>query len=266
MNQFEAMHTLLEFPDTEESMPVLFVGHGSPTNAIEDGEFSRAWQDIAANLPRPKAILCISAHWETVGTRVTAMERPRTIHDFGGFPQELFDLQYPAPGSPALAQLVRQTVTGAAIDADFDWGLDHGCWSVLHRMFPRADLPVIQLSLDRTRDAEFHYRLGGELRPLRNKGILTLASGNIVHNLQRMVWQDCAYDWAVEFDEMIKQKILSGDHRAIVNHPVDLSVPTNEHFLPLLYALAMQGKTDSIRFFAEKVTLGSMSMRSVLIG
>lgn len=257
--------TFSEFPDTEDRMPVLFVGHGSPANAIEDNEFSRAWLETARSLPKPKAILCVSAHWETVGINVTAMQHPRTIHDFRGFPQKLFQLEYPAPGCPILAQLVQQTVSGAEIKLDFDWGLDHGTWSVLHRMFPQADVPVIQLSLDLTKGPEFHYRLGRELRVLRNKGILILGSGNLVHNLERMVWQDSAYDWAIEFDQLIKQLILSQDHNAIINYPMGLSVPTNEHFLPLLYVLAMQDKDDDIMFFAEKVTLGSMSMRSVLI-
>ena len=265
------MHRELPELDTEVRMPVLFVGHGSPTNAIEDNEFSRSWVASAKALPRPKAIVCVSAHWETVGTHVTAMQRPRTIHDFHGFPQELFELQYPAPGYPALAQLVQQSMRSIEVRPDFDWGLDHGTWSVLHQMFPEADIPVIQLSLDRTKGAEFHYELGKELQTLRNRGILVIGSGNIVHNLGQMVWQDAAYDWAIEFDEMMKRLILSGDHRAIINYHsfgqlANLSVPTNEHFLPILYILAMQDKKDEIRFFAEKVTLGSMSMRSLRIG
>ena len=265
MNQ-AANNTRSEPVTSQVGMPVLFIGHGSPSNAIEDNEFSRAWQETAKNLPKPKAILCVSAHWETVGTQVTAMEQPRTIHDFGGFPKELFQLQYPAPGSPILAQLIRQTVKSIEIGADFDWGLDHGTWSILHRMFPRADIPVVQLSLDRNKGAEFHYQLGKELRSLRDQGILIVGSGNIVHNLGRMVWEDTAYDWAVNFDEYIKQLILSGNHEAIVNCPAGLSVPSNEHFLPLLYVLALQNKNDKVTFFAEKVTLGSMSMRSIRIG
>jgi 4,5-DOPA dioxygenase extradiol len=260
-----------EFTDSQVRMPVLFVGHGSPTNAIEDNEFSRSWFETAEALPRPKAILCVSAHWETAGSRVTAMERPKTIHDFGGFPRELFELQYPAPGCPALARLIQETAGLVEIEADLDWGLDHGAWSVLHRMFPEADVPVVQLSLDRTKGPAFHYQLGKELRSLRDKGILVVGSGNIVHNLGRIVWQDKAYDWAVEFDELMKRLILSGDHEAIINYQslgaqALLSIPTNEHFLPLLYILAMQDKMDDIKFFADRVTLGSMSMRSLLIG
>ncbi|HEX9206533.1 MAG TPA: 4,5-DOPA dioxygenase extradiol [Candidatus Deferrimicrobiaceae bacterium] len=252
-------------------MPALFVGHGSPMNAIEENAFSRAWAEAAAPLSRPEAILCISAHWETAGTQVTAMERPRTIHDFHGFPRPLFEVRYPAPGSPGLARLVRETVRATPVEDDFRWGLDHGAWSVLRRMFPPAEVPVVQLSLDRTKDPAFHYALGRELLPLRKKGILIVGSGNIVHNLGRMVWKDTAYDWAVEFDERVKGLILSGDHEAIVGYPelgeaASLSVPSNEHYLPLLYVLALQEEGDRIGFFAERVTLGSISMRSLRIG
>ncbi len=259
------------FVDSEPRMPVLFVGHGSPTNAIEDNEFSRAWADAAREIPGPRAIVCISAHWETDGTRVTAMEQPRTIHDFYGFPRELYEKQYPAPGYPALARLMQESIIGTRIQPDLDRGLDHGTWSVLSRMFPEADIPVIQLSLDRTWGPAFHYGLGKELKALRNKGILLVGSGNMVHNLRLMVWEETAYDWAVEFDETLKRLILAGDHDAIVNYQqlgraAHLAVPTNEHFLPLLYVLAMQDEGDGIRFFADKVTLGSMSMRSMIIG
>jgi len=252
-------------------MPDLFVGHGSPTNAIENNEFSRAWADAARSVPRPRAILCISAHWETAGTRVTAMKAPKTIHDFYGFPQSLYDMRYPAPGSPDLAQLIRESIHTTDVRLDQDWGLDHGTWSVLCRMFPAADIPVVQLSLDRTREPAFHYELGRELQGLCSQGILILGSGNIVHNLGRIVWQDQAYDWALEFDEAIRRLILAGDHEAIVHYDrlgqaARLSVPTNEHFLPLLYILALQGQEDAIGFFTEKVTLGSISMRSLRIG
>ena len=252
-------------------MPALFVGHGSPMNAIEENPFTRAWAEAAAPLPRPKAILCISAHWETAGTRVTAMERPRTIHDFFGFPRPLFEVRYPAPGSPELARLVRETVRSTPVEEDAGWGLDHGSWSILRRMFPASDVPVVQLSLDRTKAPAFHYALGKELRPLRERGILIVGSGNIVHNLGRMVWQDTAFGWAVEFDDRMKTLLLSGDHERIVRYPTlgeaaRLSVPTNEHFLPLLYVLALQTEGDAVGFFAEKVTLGSVSMRSLRIG
>jgi 4,5-DOPA dioxygenase extradiol len=252
-------------------MPVLFVGHGSPMNAIEDNEFSRAWGELGTSLSRPKAILCVSAHWETVGTCVTAMEHPKTIHDFSGFPKPLYDMRYPAPGSPDLARLVRQHVGPTEVRLDHEWGLDHGTWSVLCRMFPGGDIPVVQMSLDRTRGAAAHYALGRRLSALRDQGILIVGSGNIVHNLGRMVWRDTAYEWAIEFDGAVRSRILSGDHDAIVRYEAlgeaaRLAVPTNEHFLPLLYVLALQDLNDAVGFFADRVTLGAISMRSVRIG
>ena len=252
-------------------MPVLFVGHGSPTNAIEENEFSRAWADAGKSMPRPRAVLCVSAHWETDGTQVTAASLPSTIHDFYGFPRPLYEVSYPAPGAPELARRVRETVRGAKVGLDPDRGLDHGAWSVLRRMFPEADIPVVQLSLDRAKAPAFHYELGKGLAGLRREGVLIVGSGNIVHNLGMIVREDNAYDWAVEFDETMKRLILSGSHDAIVHYPdlgraARLSVPTNEHFLPLLYVLALQDKDDGVRFFADRVTLGSISMRSLWIG
>jgi 4,5-DOPA dioxygenase extradiol len=252
-------------------MPALFVGHGSPTNAIEDNEFSRAWAEAAKTLPGPRAILCVSAHWEAPATRVTAMPVPRTIHDFYGFPRPLYEMQYLAPGDPDLAEFVREHVRATEVLPDHDWGLDHGTWSVLCRMFPAADIPVVQLSLNRTREPAFHYELGRELRELRNRGVLIVGSGNIVHNLGRIVWEDTAYDWALEFDDTVRRLILDGDHDALVNYDrlgraARLSVPTNEHFLPLLYILGLREEGDRMSFFAEKVTLGSISMRCVRIG
>jgi 4,5-DOPA dioxygenase extradiol len=246
------------------------VGHGSPLNAIEDNEFSRAWIEVGQALPRPNAILCISAHWETAGTWVTAMDRPKTIYDFYGFPPELYEKKYPALGSPGLARLVQETRM-TQVRLDQTWGLDHGAWSVLSRMFPNADIPVVQLSLDRTQAPPFHYALGKELRTLRDKGILIVGSGNMVHNLRMVAWQDEAYDWALEFDETIQRLILSGDHAAIVHYQnlgeaARLAVPTNEHYLPLLYVLAVQDRQEPIRFFTDRVTLGAISMRSVWIG
>ncbi len=251
-------------------MPAFFIGHGSPMNAIEDNEFTRSWAEAVSLIPKPKAILCISAHWQTVGTAVTAMEQPKTIHDFFGFPQALFDVSYPAPGSPELAQLIQQTVRSLPVQPDQNWGLDHGAWSVLCRMFPAANIPVVQFSLDQNKAPKFHYELGKELRALRRQGVLIVGSGNIVHNLRMIAWRDEAYDWAVEFDERIKQAILAGDHEAIINFDqfgemARLAVPTDEHFLPLLYVLACQ-ENEAVSFFAEKVTLGAISMRSVRIG
>jgi 4,5-DOPA dioxygenase extradiol len=265
------MDDLIGFKDTGTTMPALFVGHGSPMNAIETNEFSVAWTESGRSLPIPKAILCISAHWMTNGTRVTAMGKPKTIHDFSGFPQELFQMQYPAEGSPLLARLTEQTIKNAKVEIDFNWGLDHGTWSVLCRMFPDADIPVVQLSLDGYKEPRAHYELGKELRSLRNKGVLIIGSGNMVHNLMMLSWEDIAYDWAVEFDETLKGLILSGDHDSIINYPrfgkiADLSIPTNEHFLPLLYIMGIMDQAEKVSFFADKVTLGSISMRSVRIG
>ena len=252
-------------------MPALFIGHGNPMNAIEDTEFSRAWAAVAQSLPQPKAVLCISAHWETAGTRVTAMEQPKTIHDFYGFPPALFDKRYPAPGSPDLARVTQKMMREAHVELDLEWGLDHGAWSVLCRMYPRADLPVVQLSLDQRKQPASHYELGRELRGLRKKGVLIIGSGNIVHNLREMAWEDKAYDWALKFDAKMKDLILAGDHKAIINYTklgrsARLAVPTPEHYLPLLYVLGAQEKAESLKFFADKVTLGSMSMRSVKLG
>ena len=259
------------FEESDQKMPALFVGHGNPMNALEDNEFSRAWAQVGKSLPKPNAILCVSAHWETAGTLVTGMDKPKTIHDFGGFPPELYAMEYAAPGSPELARLTQETVRKVPVRLDQNWGLDHGTWSVLCRMFPSADIPVIQLSLDQTQSPDFHYALGKELRALRNKGVLIIGSGNIVHNLRVVNFQeDKPYDWAVEFDETVKQLITSGDHHSIIGYrklgdTARLSIPTNEHYLPLLYILALQDKQEQTHFFADRVTLGSISMRSVLI-
>jgi 4,5-DOPA dioxygenase extradiol len=252
-------------------MPAMFVGHGSPMNAIEDNQFSRAWLAEGRGLPRPKAVLCVSAHWETAGTRATAQERPKTIHDFYGFPDELYGQQYPAPGSPQLAALLRHTIAGAAIGEDHDWGLDHGSWSVLHRLFPRANVPVVQLSLDRNLDPAGHYALGRALRPLRRRGVLILGSGNIVHNLRMIRFEEQPYDWAVEFDQTAAALIRASDHRRLIDYrqlggSAALSVPTNEHYLPLLYVLALQEEGEPLRFFCEELALGSLSMRSLRLG
>ena len=257
--------------DTGNRMPALFVGHGSPLNAIEDNEYAQAWREMGKALPPPKAILCVSAHWETDGTRVTAMPTPKTIHDFYGFPQPLFDVRYPAPGAPAVAESLSRLDTSPSIGLDHEWGLDHGAWSVLCRMFPDADVPVAQLSLNRGMSPQDHYALAKQLAPLRRKGVLVIGSGNIVHNLRRVVWSDEAYDWAVEFDERVAHAIKDERHDDLIHVPrlgdmASLAVPTHEHFLPLLYVLALQDHDDAVSFFAEGVTLGAISMRSVRIG
>jgi 4,5-DOPA dioxygenase extradiol len=255
-------------------MPALFIGHGNPMNAIEETVYSAAWREVAAAIPRPKAILCISAHWETEGTLVTAMVQPKTIHDFYGFPDELSKVEYPAPGSPELAERVRSLVGSTAVRMDdgSSWGLDHGAWSVLRRMYPAADIPVVQLSLDRTHHPRFHYDLGRELQALRQEGVLIVGSGNIVHNLRLLQWGAAEpYPWAVEFDRQAAELILSGEHDRLVAYPAlgeaaRLSIPTSEHYLPLLYILALQQPGEAASFFAEGLPLGSISMRSVRIG
>jgi 4,5-DOPA dioxygenase extradiol len=252
-------------------MPVLFVGHGSPMNAIEDNEFSRAWIAVGKALPRPKAILCVSAHWETRGTQVTAMEKPRTIYDFYGFPPELYAMTYPASGSSELARRVRDLVGADGIAPDLSWGLDHGTWSVLSRLFPEADVPVIQLSLDVTKNAQGHYDLGRQLQHLRSEGVLIVGSGNIVHNLRMVVFEDTAYDWAVKFDGKVKQWILDDAYEPIIQYDKQgreaaLSINSAEHYKPLLYVLGAKETGEPVSFFAEKVWGGSLSMRSVKIG
>ena len=258
-----------EFPDTGKTMPILFIGHGNPMNAIEETEFSIRWKALGNELPRPRAILCISAHWETRGTFVTAMEKPDTIHDFGGFPEELFAVQYPAPGSPALAQQTKDVIKKAIVELDTKRGLDHGCWSVMRRIYPEADIPVLQLSLDHFQSPQWHYDLAKDLAPLRNKGVLIIGSGNMVHNLGLVDWQhsDTAYDWAQEANEGFKRRIVDGNHRDLINYPslgkaAILSVPTPEHFLPMLYILGIKEKGENIEFFNDKIVMGSLSMTS----
>ena len=252
-------------------MPVVFLGHGSPMNALERNRFTEAWRAFGAAVPRPRAILAVSAHWHVDGLAVTAMPRPRTIHDFYGFPEALYKVAYPAPGAPPLAATVQGLVRTAKVEADTAWGLDHGTWSVLLRMFPKADIPVVQLSLDRTRPPADHYALGRELAPLRRQGVLIVGSGNVVHNLRAMAWTDEPFDWAVAFDRKAKDLMEGRDHQALIHYDglgkdAALAIPTNEHYLPLLYALALQEPGEALGFFAEQVTLGSISMRSVKIG
>ncbi|MGA2507274.1 MAG: 4,5-DOPA dioxygenase extradiol [Chitinispirillaceae bacterium] len=261
-------------------LPVLFIGHGSPMNAIEDNEFSIGWQEAAEALPKnPKAILCISAHWETWGTLVTAMEKPRTIHDFGGFPKELFEVTYPAPGSRWLAQEVKNIVKKADVGLDNDWGLDHGCWSVLKRMFPDANVPVVQMSLDYARPAQDHYDMAGELAPLREKGVLIIGSGNMVHNLGRIVFRGSSMSdfnkpfgltWALEADKIFKQLISENNHRKLIDYQslgnsVQLAIPSPEHYLPMLYVLALKQEGESVNYFNDKPVAGSLTMTSLII-
>lgn len=257
-------------------MPVLFVGHGSPMNAIEDNEFVRGWKEAERSLPRPRTILCISAHWETRGSRVTVSEKPETIHDFGGFPQKLFDVQYPAPGDPGLAQVIKSIIYKTEVGLDEIWGLDHGCWSVLNKMYPEADIPVVQLSLDYSKPAQYHFEIAGELSSLREKGVLILGSGNMVHNLRLVDWDKMykpgpGFDWAIEANEEMKNFILADDHQSLVNYrshgkAFDLAIPTPEHYLPLLYILALKRENEKVSFFNDQAIGGSLTMTSVKIG
>jgi 4,5-DOPA dioxygenase extradiol len=261
--------------EQDEEMPALFIGHGSPMNAIEDNEFTTAWKNLGKTIPKPKAILCVSAHWETRGTYVTAMEKPETIHDFGGFPKALFDTQYPAKGSKWLAEEARKIVTATDVQLTQDWGLDHGCWSVLKKIYPDADIPVIQLSLDASKDAQYHYDLGKQLAGLRKKGVLIVGSGNMVHNFQYARFgpngmSPLALDWAIEANENFKKLIAANDYKPLVNYQkhsraFQLSAPTPEHYLPMLYALALRGDNEKVSFFNDAVVGGSFSMTAFKI-
>lgn len=252
-------------------MPVLFMGHGNPMNAIEDNEFSRDWIKLGKLLPKPNAILCISAHWLTRGTWVTTMEYPETIHDFIGFPEKLFGVKYSAKGSPEFAKTTQDLVYSTVIQEDTAWGLDHGAWSVMKRLFPAADVPTFQLSIDIEKPARFHYHLGKELYELRKQGVMILGSGNIVHNLGKINWNGEAYEWAIEFDQKMKELLLLRADNEIIEYEklgtmAKLSVPSTDHFYPLLYCLGSTEKTEEITFYTEKCTMGSISMRSIKIG
>jgi 4,5-DOPA dioxygenase extradiol len=259
-----------------DKLPVLFLGHGSPMNAIEENEFVAGFRKVGSEMEKPNAILCISAHWETKGTYVTAMENPRTIHDFGGFPKELFEVQYPAPGSPELAKTAQELISKTEVGLDDQWGLDHGAWSVIKHMYPNADVPVIQMSLDYSKAPQYHYELAKELAALRKKGVLIVGSGNMVHNLRAAAWDkmnedDYAYDWAREASSRMKEYIGNGNHQYLVNYAAqgkafDLAIPTPEHYLPLLYALGLKEEKEEVLLFNDKAVGGSLTMTSVKIG
>lgn len=255
-------------------MPVLFVGHGSPMNAIEENVFVQGFRRVAMEIPKPQAILVVSAHWETRGTQVTAMPKPRTIHDFGGFPRELYEQQYPAPGSPELANETKQLIHSNTVTLDHSWGLDHGAWTVVKHMYPNADIPVIELSLDRTLQPERHYAMAKELSALRDKGVLIIGSGNMVHNLRLVAWdkinEPFAFEWAQEASDKMKQAIRSGDHRLLIDFhkqgtAFDLAINSAEHFLPLLYTLGLQGKDEGVTLFNDAPLAGSLTMTSVKV-
>lgn len=253
-------------------MPMMFVGHGSPMNAILDNSFSRKWKDLGSQLEKPQAILVVSAHWITnKTTKVTAMKSPKTIHDFGGFPEELFEQQYSAPGAPEMSKITVDLLKEKTlIEQDFEWGLDHGTWAILKPMYPKAEIPVYQLSIDYSQPALFHYELGKELSKLRNKGVLIIGSGNIVHNLNELQQGRVAYDWAKEFDTTIAQNITDRNFQAVIDFQklgklAKTAHPTYDHFLPLLYTLGATEKTDEISYFNDSFDMGSISMRSLLI-
>lgn len=257
-------------------MPVFFIGHGSPMNGIEDNEFSRRWTLMATEIPVPKAVLVVSAHWLSKGTKITAMDSPKTIHDFGGFPQELFLVQYPAPGNATLARETAALVQSTQVDLDHDWGLDHGSWTVVRHMYPEASIPVLQLSIDYTKGPEYHYELAKELYALRKKGVLILGSGNMVHNLRMIAWDkmdapEYGYDWALTLNDRFKQLIADGDHQPLIRYEnlgkeAKLAIPSPDHYLPLLYTLGLKGSRDAISFFNDKAVGGSLTMTSVRIG
>ncbi|WP_353547137.1 4,5-DOPA dioxygenase extradiol [Rhinopithecimicrobium faecis] len=275
--KLNALHNFSKDLSATEKMPVLFLGHGSPMNAIEENQFVKGFRDIEKEIHKPTAILVISAHWETRGTFVTAMEAPATIHDFGGFPQALFDVQYPAPGSPELALETQRIITTTQVGLDdHEWGLDHGSWSVIKHLYPAADVPVIQMSIDYSKPASYHYALAKELASLRQKGVLIVGSGNNVHNLRRISWAHMnsvgyAFDWATEANEQMKSYILDHNHQPLIDFrnqgsAWDLAIPTPEHYLPMIYALALQEKEETIKIFNEGAVAGSLMMTSLKIG
>lgn len=275
MNTLNDLHTISGSFLNTEKMPVLFVGHGSPMNAIEENEFVSGFRKLAKSLPEPNAILCISAHWFTKGTKVSAMEKPRTIHDFGGFPQELFDVQYPAKGSPELALETTKLLLPTEVELDDHWGLDHGAWSVIKHLYPNANVPVIQLSIDYTKPGQYHFELAQKLSALRSKGILIIGSGNIVHNLGLVDFRNFdkdnyGYDWAIEAKESINNYLLDGNFQPLIDFEkqskaFQLAIPTPEHYLPLIYALGLKGKNEELSLFNDKLLAGSLSMTSVKI-
>jgi 4,5-DOPA dioxygenase extradiol len=269
-------HLTADWKAQDVPMPVLFIGHGSPMNAIEDNEFTRGWKNMLMYVPKPKAILMVSAHWETKGTFVTALQKPQTIHDFGGFPQKLFEVQYPANGSTWLAEETQRVIQSAPVGLDTTWGLDHGAWSVLRHLYPEADVPVVQLSLDYTKNTAYHYDLAKQLQGLRQKGVLIIGSGNMVHNFQyAQIRGDFnthfGHDWAIEANESFKKLILENNYKDLIDFEkystaLRLAAPTPDHYLPMLYAIALRESKENVAFFNDAVIGGSFSMTSLKIG
>ena len=276
MTNLNELHRISQSFINSEKMPVLFLGHGSPMNAIEENQFVTGFREIAKTLPRPNAILCVSAHWFTQGTKVTAMEMPRTIHDFSGFPKELYEVQYPAKGNIALAKETKELLSPTFVELDEKWGLDHGAWSVIKHLYPNADIPVVQLSIDYTKPAQVHFELAQKLNELRNKGILIIGSGNIVHNLGLVDFRNFdkdnyGFDWAIEAREIINKYMLEGNFQPIINYEkqskaFQLAIPTPDHYLPLIYTLGLSQKGESLLLFNDKLVAGSLSMTSLKIG
>ncbi|WP_374504616.1 4,5-DOPA dioxygenase extradiol [Flavobacterium sp.] len=275
MQNLNDLHTVSRSFSTTDKMPVLFLGHGSPMNAIEENQFVSGFRDLAKSLPQPNAILCISAHWYTKGTKVTAMEMPKTIHDFGGFPQELFEVQYPVKGSPELALETKELLLPVEVELDETWGLDHGTWSVIKHLYPDANVPVIQLSIDYSKPPEYHFELAKQLNQLRYKGILIVGSGNIVHNLRLVDYpnfdkDNYGYDWAIEAREVVNNYLLDANFKPLLEYEkqskaLRIAIPTPEHFLPLIYTLGLKDKKDELYLFNDKLVAGSLSMTSVKI-
>lgn len=273
LHKFKNWADDLKFQDKQ---PVLFIGHGSPMNAIEDNEFSETWSKMGQEIPKPVAVIVISAHWLTNGTHITAMENPKTIHDLGGFPQALFEVQYPAKGEPALAKATADLIASTNVIQDHDWGLDHGTWSVVRHMYPDADIPVLQLSIDYDQPPQYHFELAKQLQSLRNKGVLLIGSGNMVHNLRMVAWDklqesEYGFDWAIEMNHVFKEKIANRDFEALIryeklNAAAKLAIPTPDHYYPLLYTLGLQDSKDDIGFFNDKAVGGSLTMTSVKWG
>jgi 4,5-DOPA dioxygenase extradiol len=264
----------IDLKKQDHLMPVLFIGHGSPMNGIEHNQFSESWAKLAKEIPTPKAILVISAHWLSRGTKITAMDFPETIHDFGGFPKELFEVQYPAPGNPELAKETASIIKSAEVELAHDWGLDHGAWTVIRNMYPDAKIPVLQLSIDYTKGPQFHYDLAKELSSLRSKGVLIMGSGNMVHNLRMVSFDkidtEFGFDWAIEMNEVFKKYISNRNHNALINYEnlgsaAKLAVPTPDHYYPLLYSLGLQGKNEEAFIFNDKLMAGSLTMTSLVI-
>lgn len=255
-------------------MPAFFFGHGNPMNALQENAYTKAWSAIGKEIPRPRGILCVSAHWYLPGTAVTAMAAPRTIHDFGGFPEALYKVSYPAPGDPLLASFVQALLAPLEVTRDQEWGLDHGTWSVLCHLFPKADIPVVQLSIDEMEPALFHYKIGQRLAPLRDEGILVVGSGNLVHNLHAYAWGRHVpepYDWAVRFEKRARELLVAGDVGPLIDYEslgrdARLSVPTPDHYLPLLYVLGLRRPGEPVGFPVEGVDGGSVSMLTVRVG